>query len=77
MYDDFDFITAVHKSDKKIITIDDVISNFSFGGMSTKKDLKEVKKRVDILYKVYRRHGMSRLYYIQRWGMELIKYLLG
>lgn len=77
MYDDFDFITAVHKADKKIITIDDVISNFSFGGMSTKKDLKEVKKRVDILYKVYRRHGMSRLYYIQRWGMELIKYLLG
>lgn len=77
MYDDFDFITSVHKKGKKIVTTDTVISNFSFGGMSTKKNLKEVKKRVDILYKVYRRHGMSKLYYIQRWGVELAKYLLG
>ena len=77
MYDDFNFITSVHKKGKKIITIDKVISNFSFGGMSTKKDLREVKKRVDILYKVYRRHGMSRLYYLQRWAVELTKYILG
>lgn len=77
MYDDFDFITAMHKAGKKIITTDHLISNFSFGGMSTKKDLSEVKKRVDILYKVYRRYGMSRLYYIQRWGVEFLKFLLG
>lgn len=77
MYDDFDFITSVHQKGKKIIATDKVISNFSFGGMSTKKDLGEVKKRVDILYKVYRRHGMSRLYYLQRWAVELAKYILG
>lgn len=77
MYDDFDFITTIHQKGLKIVTIDKVISNFSFGGMSTKKDLKEVKKRVDILYRVYRRHGMSRLYYLQRWGVELAKYILG
>lgn len=77
MYDDFDFITTVHKEGKKIVTTDKIISNFSFGGMSTKKSLKEVKKRVHILYRVYRRHGMSRLYYIQRWGVELAKYIMG
>lgn len=77
MYDDFDFITTIHQAGKKIVTTDKLISNFSFGGMSTKKDLKEVKKRVDILYKVYRRHHMSRLYYLQRWGVELAKYILG
>ena len=38
---------------------------------------KEVKKRVDILYRVYRKHGMSRFYYFHRWAMELAKYLLG
>ncbi|MCD7981827.1 MAG: glycosyltransferase [Clostridiales bacterium] len=27
MYDDFDFITAVHQNGKKIVTIDNVISN--------------------------------------------------
>ena len=39
MYDDFDYITAVHQAGKKIVTTDEIISNFSFGegGMSTKK----------------------------------------
>lgn len=77
MYDDFDYITAVKQAGKKIVTIDHVISNFSFGGMSTQKSLREVKKRVDILYKVYRKHGMSRFYYFHRWAMELAKYILG
>ena len=77
MYDDFDFITSVYKKGKKIVTTDYVISNFSFGGMSTKKDLKSVKQRVDILYKVYRSHGMSRFYYFQRWIVEFAKYLMG
>lgn len=77
MYDDFDFITRVYRNGKKIITIDNVISNFSFGGMSTKKSLKEVKKRVDLLYKIYRRNSMSKLYYIQRWLTELVKYIMG
>ena len=55
MYDDWDYITAVHQAGKKIVTTDHVISNFSFGegGMSTKKSLKEVKKRVDISYGIY------------------------
>ena len=46
MYDDFDYITAVHQAGKKIVTTDEIISNFSFGegGMSTKKSLTEVKK---------------------------------
>lgn len=77
MYDDFDYITAVKQAGKKILTIDQVISNFSFGGMSTQKSLKEVKKRVNILYKVYRKHGLSRFYYFHRWAMELAKYVLG
>lgn len=77
MYDDFDYITAVKLSEKKIITIDRLISNFSFGGMSTKKSIKEVKRRVDVLYKVYRKHGLSRMYYFHRWVIELLKYALG
>ena len=77
MYDDFDYITAVKQAGKKIVTIDYVISNFSFGGMSTQKNLKEVKKRVDLLYSVYRKHRLSRFYYFHRWAMELAKYILG
>ena len=41
--DDFEFITRIMKKGYKIKTLDELISNFSFGGMSTKKSMKEVK----------------------------------
>lgn len=79
MYDDFDYITAVHQAGKKIVTTDEIISNFSFGegGMSTKKSLTEVKKRVGITYGIYKKYGMSKFYWWYRWAYELIKYIVG
>lgn len=79
MYDDFDYITAVHQAGKKIVTIDKVVSNFAFGdgGQSTKRSLKDVKRRVGITYGIYKKYGMSRLHLIERWAIELLKYLLG
>lgn len=77
MYDDFDYITRVHQAGKRIVTTDRIISNFSFGGMSTQKSLKEVARRVNIVYRIYRKHGMSRLYWFHRVGLELAKYMLG
>ncbi len=79
MYDDWDYITAVHQAGKRIVTTDHVISNFTFGegGQSTKKSLKEVKKRVDITYGIYRKYRMSRFYWLHRWVVELVKYIVG
>lgn len=77
MYDDFDYITAVYRAGKKVLTLDRVISNFSFGGMSTKKSLKEVFRRTNITYRIYRKYGMSRLYWIHKFGVEFAKFLLG
>ena len=79
MYDDFDYITAVHRANKKVITIDEIITNFSFGegGMSTKKSISEVKKRVGITYGIYKKDGMSRFYWLYRWIYEIAKYLVG
>ena len=79
MYDDFDYITAVRQAGKRLITTDIVISNFTFGdgGMSTKKSLKEVKKRVDITYGIYKKYKMSKFYWCYRWIYEIIKYIMG
>lgn len=79
MYDDFDYITAVHQAGKKIVTTDKVISNFSFGegGMSTKKSLSEVKRRVDVTYGIYKKYGMSKFYWFYRVGYEIVKYMVG
>ena len=56
-----------------------IISNFTFGegGQSTKKSLHEAKKRVDITYSIYKKHKMSKLYYLHRWMVEIVKYLMG
>lgn len=79
MYDDFDYITAVHQAGKKIVATDKVISNFSFGegGMSTKKSLSEVKRRVDVTYGIYKKYGMSKFYWFYRVAYEIAKYLIG
>lgn len=79
MYDDFDYITAVRRAGKKICVTDKVVSNFSVGegGMSTKKSLKEVKKRVAITYGIYKKYGMSKFYWFYRWAYELMKYVVG
>lgn len=79
MYDDFDYITAVYRAGKKVVTIDKVVSNFSFGegGMSTKKSLAEVRKRVGITYGIYKKFGMSKFYWWYRWAFELVKYVVG
>lgn len=76
MYDDFDYITAVYKAGKKLVTIDETISNFTFGGMSTKRSMKEAMHRVKITYAIYRKHGMSRLYWLHRFAFEIAKYLI-
>lgn len=77
MYDDFDFITAVHLAGKKLVTEASVISNFSFGGMSTQKSWKEVMRRVSITSSIYQKYGMSKLYWIYRLLFETAKYILG
>lgn len=78
MYDDFDYITAVHKAGKKLATTDKIISNFTFGegGQSTKKSLREVKRRVDITYSIYKKHGMSKGYWLHRWLVEGFKFIV-
>ena len=76
MYDDFDYITAVYRSGEKVVTLDTVISNFSFGGMSTQKSLKEVFRRTNVTYRIYRKYGMSRLYWFHKFAMEFAKFIL-
>lgn len=77
MYDDFDYITTVYRAEKKVITTDKVVANFTFGGMSTQKSWKEAMRRVKITYGIYRKHGMSRLYWFHRFALETAKFVLG
>ena len=75
-HDDFDFATHVYLDGKKIVPIDKVISNFTFGGMSTQKSINDAKKRLDEIYGIYKKYGMSKLYYLHRLAFETVKYFL-
>ena len=75
-HDDFDFATHLYVDRKKLIPLDKVISNFTFGGMSTQKSIHEAKTRLDEIYAIHRKYGMSRLYYPYRLVFEAVKYFL-
>lgn len=75
-HDDFDFATHLYLDGKKIMPVDKVISNFTYGGMSTQKSIREAKKRLDEIYGIYKKYGMSKLYYLHRLAFETVKYFI-
>lgn len=75
--DDFDMILRAYRAKKKICVYPQVLSNYQFGGMSTKKSLKLMRERIGIKYGTYRRNGYSGWYYFYCVAMEAAKYLLG
>ena len=75
-HDDFDVATHLYVDGKKLLPVDKVISNFTFGGMSTRKSLREAKRRLDEIYGIHRKYGMSRLYYVYRLIFEAVKYAI-
>ena len=74
-HDDFDFATRLFVEGKKLTTTDKIISNFTVGGYSTKEDISSVFRRVNDIYGIYRKYGMSRLHYIERLLFEAAKYI--
>ena len=77
MYDDFDYMISLRRQGLKVMTVNRLISNFSFGGMSTIKTLSDVKKRAEVKYAIYKRHNLPRIYKIHCYAMEIAKYVLG
>jgi len=75
IYDDFDLYLRIRKNSKKIVIKNSILANFSFGGISTKKSIKDTINRIKIRYKIYRNNGYNRLYIIECIFTELLKYL--
>lgn len=77
MDDDFEMVTRARKAGKKMITLNEVLANYTFGGMSTKKSVMGAVKRAKMKYATYRKHGYSCLYWFYCVGIEAAKYILG
>ena len=74
--DDWEFLTWCYVNAKKFAVIDEVITNFSFGGMSSQKSIEQVMTRLKYVYRIYRKYGFSRLYWFQRLAYEMAKYIM-
>lgn len=77
MDDDFEMVLRAHKAGKKMITLNKVLANYRFGGMSTTKSIKDSAKRVKLKYATYKKHGYSPLYWFYCIAIEAAKYILG
>ena len=78
IHDDYGFYLEVRKAGAKIITVDQVLADFTMGGASNHKSLKEAGKRIKERYLYcYRINGYSRWYLIECIAIEAAKWLLG
>ncbi|MCR5747808.1 MAG: glycosyltransferase [Lachnospiraceae bacterium] len=73
--DDMDLYFAVKKTDAKIVVINEVLADFTIGGVSTKIPVRQIPERIKRRYMVYRINGYSRFYIFECIGFELVKFL--
>ncbi len=73
--DDMDLFFAVKKSGAKIEVINEVLADFTMGGVSSKIPASEIPERISRRYEVYRHNGYSRAYIFECVAFELVKYL--
>lgn len=77
IHDDYDLILRIKNQGAKTEVLNEVIANFTMNGVSHKRDLSQMLKRVGIKYKIYRDNGYSRFYFVECFGVELAKFIIG
>ncbi|MCQ2385795.1 MAG: glycosyltransferase [Clostridia bacterium] len=78
MYDDYDLMLRLRKGGYRVRVVNKVLSNFTFGGMSTQKSLKKTFERIKLNLRICRRNGYGGpRYIIDNIAKELVKYIMG
>lgn len=76
IYDDFDLFLRIRKSNTKTTIKNVLIANFSLGGISNIKNMKELIKRIKFRYNAYIKNGYSSLYIFESLFTEIVKYFI-
>ncbi|WP_051373018.1 glycosyltransferase family 2 protein [Clostridium sp. Ade.TY] len=76
MHDDLDLMLKIRKNKLKVVVINEILSNFNFGGMSNEKNIKRTMNSIKTRCKIYKNNGYSPIYYIDTFLIELAKYIL-
>lgn len=76
LHDDFDLLLRVMRKGYKIAVLNEVTANFRMDGMSHNRDLRLAIQRGKARYKIYRDNGYSRLYWLECFLMEMVKFFV-
>lgn len=76
-YGDLDFMLRIRR-DKgyKVVILNEVLSNFRVGGISTKKSFFQTLRAIKDRNQIYRENGYSKFYYIDNFIIEMLKYIV-
>lgn len=77
MYDDGELMLRIRKKGYKVRVVNEVLSNFVFGGMSNEKSWKKTRQRLKYRKKMYKDNGYSWIYRLDGFIIEVGKYILG
>lgn len=77
IHDDYDLILRLKKQGVHIEVLNEVIADFTMNGVSHKRNLKEMMKRIRIKYKIYRDNAYSPFYIFECAGVEILKFIIG
>ena len=75
MSDDMDLYFRVKKAGYKIVVINEVLADFTMGGVSSRIPASQIGERIVRRYRIYRQNGYSRAYIFECTAFELIKYI--
>ncbi|WP_035784580.1 glycosyltransferase [Butyrivibrio sp. MC2021] len=73
---DYDLILRANNNGLRIVTENVPISNYSTGGISTRKSFKNMMHRINMKYDTYRRNGYSHMYWFYCVIIEAVKFAL-
>lgn len=76
IHDDWDLYLRIRNAGYHIEIRNEVLANFSFGGVSNERSLKKSISRGKARYKIYRNNGYSRFYMIECFLIETVKFIV-
>lgn len=76
LYADFDLVIRIRKDGGKVVVLNELLADFTFGGMSTEKSWEQVKRRIRYRNQVLKDNHCSLLAKAEGVAIDIAKYLI-
>jgi glycosyltransferase involved in cell wall biosynthesis len=77
IFDDWDLILRIRREGLPYMIVPEVLANFSFGGTSNSRSIKNTIYRIKLKTKIFRQNGYSIFHFFDSAFIEIAKYIFG